>query len=511
MSLLDELGVVSVTPKEYEAKQTAVKSGASRRLTSIIQSATDEFQIVDVDFSNAQAEFAWHMDAQNHLLALLNFPNKLKPFLDAIIGASGSAGQTVFTATNWEIGQRSRSGREACSDGAMEKWVSRQKRKLDEWQSFKNFHFVSIEQGAYDFEKKKRYPTKYKINFNKYVCETVAVAKTKFYWRGSSDKRRFQGRALREAARQILNEIPEAPPWRITPVKTLSEEEKFDRRHKQILTFLEKNKAALERVGLDAESYFMYCIRQLDQIATNSTEAFGLLTPDDDRATREFSVWAKIKTGEINNDIEDLDAHLDEKLDRMDRAGYNQVEYVALKAEETPKQADISVHEPENQGECLTLSDQADISGETAKPLKTHNQTKRTFLENHTDTFVPLVEEKPEVLNTFGNQLVDLWKAQIREKIPDPTFEDRFSNQGCWEIIWNSPSRAARDKNAALDGAISMFDEDFINAGNLRTVFIEWIIARLARYRKGVPVALLDSQTKAFENRLEGFLKIPDG
>lgn len=561
----DSLGIQEWTPEEENEKDAAIAAGASRRLVSVLRSQVpDEFAIVDIDGSVQEADLAWSIDAMNHLLALLNFPNKLKPFLDSILGTCGSSGTTEFVATNWEIGQRSRSGRNACSDRSMEKWVSRQKKQLDEWMAYKSFRLVRITPGEYDFEINKRKPTRYEVFFNQYVVKTVNLAKTKFYWKASAHGRKLQGRALREAARQVLQEIPEAPNLRLQPVKTLSEEEKFDRRHKQILTFMGRNRDALAKVGLDPNAYFMYLVGEADKIATNPTGSTGkILTPEADEPNRHISVWQKIKSGDINHEIEKNDEHLETKIENLEAVGFDTVEYAAQSVlnETEPRVIDSPRYWKDGkfvetdqrfgsapQAEMLNTSasdnlteefsapineEHRDILGDLAKPLETKSKSIGTFLSvcsensgesNGTNTATNGTNlsgsdaDFDEMFNTIDwkseaeqgipdyseddlHAICKNWSQTIAEKIPDAPPSEL--NKGIYQIYWGEVfSESVKATENKLAETIQSIAEGSAPIDALKTVYADWIVSRVSYYKHGVPVHRTVHENEPFRERL---------
>jgi hypothetical protein len=349
-------GLNEFSPAEYNKKQEAIAS-APRGLLSIVKGQIpDEYQLVDATNTNARVEFAYHMDAMNHLLALLNFPDKLRGFLDCILGLAKYNDSQEFTATNFQVGMRSRSGRAACSDDSMEKWVTRQKEKLNSWQSLKNFHLVKITIGEFDLELKRRKPTRYQVFFNKYVVETVLHAKTLWYWRDGAAHTKLQGRAIREAARIILNRIPEAPPLKLTKAKSIPVEEMIDRRDHMITTLLEQQRDDLSRLGLAYEEYFIKRQMENEKIMHNPPGLEGnLITPPEEMPDRRGNIVGRMKKGFLLVEPEEFSGT--EFSDALE-----------------------NITGEEDEPEVFN-------TGENRNSLKTNDPTKGTFLSDQGDIF----------------------------------------------------------------------------------------------------------------------------
>jgi hypothetical protein len=552
-------GVQSWTQREISAKEEAIKRGASRSLVNIVKGAAEgEFEIVHTDGDTQEADWTYLLSAQNHLLSQLNFPNKLKPFLDTIISSACGNGELEFSATNLEIGQKSRSGRDACSDKSMEKWVSRQKRLLDEWMAYKSFYLVGWQDGEYDFELNKRYPTRYQVFFNKYVVKAANLAKTKFYWGKGKDKRAMRNRALRESARRTLQEIPEAPNLRLKPPKTLSEEQKFDRRHHSMLTFMEKNRDALRKVGLDDRQYFEFLAVEIGKIASNSGGMIGkILTPEKDEPDHKSSVWQKIKTGAITEDIETASEALDIKIDLLEEVAFNQVDYAfeATKTEEKEIQtpqffADGEWFDSDNKFGGATQSvkqnepktDQGDIlstkgtflSGSKENADKTGAQADFDDFKHQGDIFVPLPAENEESVkhsddftDWFNDAaevpkvsvlaedllqvLFESWFLRVKELIPDLSPKELW--KGAWQVYLDLEFATEKQLKAyrELENIRAKVLAGTKDLTHFRAAFAKWVAMGATYYQNGTSVPQSAAKLAKFAERLEKQLLIDDG
>lgn len=548
-------GVSEWTPEEIKEKDSNVKRGAARRLMSVIESAVpDEFELVDISSDDQEANFAWSLDAQNHLLALLNFPNKLKPYLDSIMGSAAACGTTEFSATHREIGQRSRSGRENCSDESMEKWVYRHKIELEEWMSYKSFQLVKITPGDYDHVKNRRLPTRYRVFLNQYVVKTVNLAKSKYYWRDGAENRRLQGRALREAARTVINEIPDAPNLKIRSVKSLSEQQKFDRNHRSILTYLKKNSAVLDKLGFDVREYLLYLVGEIDKIGTNPRGTIGnLLTPDRDEPNHQISIWNKIQAHELADEIRINDEHLENKIDLQKALRFDPLAYAFQSVQNEEREiakpkyfrdgkfvdSDHSFAESANPTEetdsviSIELSDPlADIFDDDTNLLKTKDDCRRTSESVSTrtneetnrtnvsewvaesDDFFDCLDWKTEAEETQAIEadaweIIDDWTRLIAEKVPELSYQDKWSKTGKWNVVRQMVTSKARDADASLNTLCTSINDRIKPLSDLKQGYLDWIAVRLEFWQNGYE-CITESKRQDFLNRLrQKILKLP--
>lgn len=528
-------GVNQFTSAEYGEKETAIE-GAPRALLSIVKSQIEgEYQLVDLSNYHPEIELAFQIDAMSHLLALLNFPDKLRGFLDCLLGLAKYEAGYEFAATNWEVGLRSRSGRAACSDESMEKWVARKKQSLEEWMAAKSFRFVKITKGSFNWETNRNEPTRYQVFFNRYVVETVRLAKTLFYWRDGNHYARFQGRALREAARKVLQRIPEAPPLKPAKIKILSEDVKFDRRHKTIISFLEKNRDVLAAMNLAHEEYFMYLVQKvIDPLAFNPTGTTGaLLTPDADQPDRRGGILRRIERGTLF--AEELGYTGDDQFAETvssvmgDDSPFVSDEKTSAEQPKMPENDRTDKNVPP----CLN-SDVLNTS-ESSNSLNTNVKHGGTFLsgtggqneivkhfegaDGETNLSAGAIDDfdlqsafddfEEEYMDAKEVQaIVENWKREVARKVPPISSEQRFS--GAWEISWQSfGGEAARTENA-LNFAILKTSRSSQSISGLRDLFINFVMARIAYVKGGVPVPLERSKLDKMRERLTEILAIPD-
>jgi hypothetical protein len=290
--------VIELTPREERRRFEAEMNPAPKSFAALLRSELNgRTHLVDLNVQSESAHVAWNTDAVNHILALVNFPHKLRGFLDCLIGIAGENGSDEIALRNWDIGLRARSGFLNCSDTAMERWVTRQKRKLREWMFKNNFLLVEIRDGKFDLENWRNEITRYRLHVNELAATVVLRAKAKFYWRAGKRYNKLQGRALREAARELLYELPESPALEPPKQKKLSEQQKFDRRHKEILTLLAKQRDALAKSKLSLGVYLeLLEPEMLDTLAEEPGLEGVVLNPEKEPSPDALiSTWEKVR------------------------------------------------------------------------------------------------------------------------------------------------------------------------------------------------------------------------
>lgn len=295
----------SWSQKEFEAKAAAVTAPSKAALSMVQSKIKDQYDLVDNSQFTAADEFAYHLDALSHILVYLKFPDGLRGFLDTLLALSRT-GKKEFKAQNWEVGSRSHSGRDACTDSSMEKWVSRKKKQLAMWQTTRRFEIVSWVDGEFNFKTNKRTPTVYKVDFNKYILEAVTKAKSKWYWRsGSSDRsRKLQGRALREAARAVIDSIPNAPNLKLK-IKTVPKDQIFNQRWNRSISGMEKCADDIDAENGDIDQVIDSAIIELERIRAQHRGTVGkLLNEKNKNPRRNLNFYELALRGDLTQVIQ---------------------------------------------------------------------------------------------------------------------------------------------------------------------------------------------------------------
>lgn len=507
---MDLTGVNEWSTEEFAEKESAIAHAASRRLVRVVKGALDdEFDIID-DNASDLANTSFEVSALNQLLAWMDFDYKLRPYLDALIGIAGSSEENEFTALNIEIARQIRTGKGNTSDDSMSKWVTRQKKAFQAWQQANNFNLVDIKDGSFNAKSRKNTPTTYKIHILKWVKLAVKIAKTKDYWRNDKSYRRHQIKAIRNACYEVWQSIPDAPPLKLK-IRTLSEEEKFDRRvHLQISAHL-KNLDFVEKMDLAGEELHEYILRELDKAFKKERGVVGnLLTPDADEPDVKSSVWNKLKDGTLLLEpVEDFEDAVEPKKPKY----WSNGEWRETSNSMTEKAA------PENDSRTDIEADNvrdAENSDCNYNNLKTHG---RTFLDENEvadDTNVEQPETDSEEISDDEKRcapykkIVADWTAEVRAKIPSATSNQRFSENGCWDVCWQMLATIGGESDLRLTNAIGRASENKVYLVELKEVFLDWIMLRLERWRGGVPVGVDDETARKFRARMSDYLKIPE-
>lgn len=480
------------TPEERAEKDAAI-SAVPRPLAAVLKTAVEgTHQIVDVEASelaNTSFEFA----AMNQILAWLNFPYKLRPYLDCLIGIAGSCETAEFTAVNIEIGRQVRTGK-SIKDESIGTWVTRQKKKFQAWQSFKQFSLIDITDGKFDARTRKNTPAAYKIHIVLWAKLVVQKAQTKFYWRKEKQYRRFQIRAIRQSAYEILQSMPECGPLRLK-LRTLSEEEKFDRRvHQQISAHL-KNLDFLSKIDIASEDLHLYVIRELTKAYEKKRGLTGnLITPINEEPDVRSSVISKIKNGTLLEDDEQTEETPDEEV--------QQPRYWA----------NGGWGESSNQMPVKDALEEIDKNAFESDNLHIEENSVCKLLE--TQAHEPTFLNKPENVGSTNriaeiSKIVTEWTRIVAEKMPDapPT----KLNSGVWQFYkYEVFTERAKQAQLVLQQAIWQVADDTASLAELKESAIDYLMARVEWWQYGVRTQASETQLSSIRTRLEEILNIPE-
>lgn len=216
------------------------------------------------------ATFSHGTEALNCLLRFAGFSPKLRPIFDTLIGIAGEhitkrfadlaedddrADRVVdwdaawFEATRSKIGQASRIVLDniESSNGAAEQWAGRNLKALKLAQQERNFAFVEIEEGDFDRATWRNRPTRFRLPALKLVIKTLRAAHAKSYFS------RQPNYAISEAAREILNSVPDMPYIRERRERrALDPKSRLAANRKRMLTLLKKCREDLALCAADA-------------------------------------------------------------------------------------------------------------------------------------------------------------------------------------------------------------------------------------------------------------------
>lgn len=292
-------GVIARTIEEEKEKIEAVRSGARPILGLARAKYSDEFRLTAVDFTDPQRNLADSVAALNAVCAWVQFPAKLRNFLDCLIAAAGDATGEPVTLTNLQIGKQIRVGR-AAKDSSTAKAISRNKKKLVEWQNEHGFELVEIIPGEFDAARKKNNPGSYNVIVAQWIPEIVALAAASRDWHKS---RNLRLKAIRRAARAFINSLPDAPPIRGYQPKELSEGQKFDRFFHSVFNNYPKKLALAAQMNFSLEELHARAIHEMNKAYLKAKKAAGLtseiLTADRDSPDVKSSYWDMARCGRL--------------------------------------------------------------------------------------------------------------------------------------------------------------------------------------------------------------------
>jgi hypothetical protein len=227
------------------------------------------------------ADIADGTEATNWLCIAANYPEKLRSYLDCLIGMAGDP-RTLkdndgwFEATDNDVGERVRLGQLPALDGTPEEnhkalsawseglgkfkqtdrasqaWTARKRKLHVEFQRVSGFTLVEVEQGEYDRSKKCNLPTRYRVALLPLADETVKRARLSKLWAAGKTRE-----AIKEAAFETLTMLPNAPPIkRRKPKRKPDAAARLARNRKAILTLLDRCRDDLSALDIEAEDFW---------------------------------------------------------------------------------------------------------------------------------------------------------------------------------------------------------------------------------------------------------------
>lgn len=470
-------GAVGLTPAEFSAKygrgprpEPAFYTLA--RAAEASAGVESPLTIIPVGEDLAH-DIAHGTDAVNHLLAFLDFPAPLRAFVDCLVGAAGERSEW-FEAYAVDLGRRARTGRADATDQTMERWVRRQKGKLREWQYDRGFEVVMMEDGDFDREAWKNKPTRWRVPLVRMAKEVTLRARAKPYWPSGP---RHQARALREAAREYLRLLPEAPPLRPPLPRTLTDEERLSRHRKTILNLLAKSRDIIERAGGDPQEYLEGLIAEersvmavlpferAEEAAEPETPANGRedirVLPSDEAATGGEDTYVRPSA---------------EVLDFPGRAREGREVTDVLPSGAGPPAGDAFEAD-------LDLSVQG-LPREKCvqEPPGGEDRMCSTLKEE-----VSLTNRDPRFDERLGTlrRRVGWAQAELMRKYPDPT--PAMKQEGCVEIVWNACGAEAQRTEDELNRLMIACARGEASESEVEAAWKAYVRARKRRWVAGSP------------------------
>ncbi|HEY8562822.1 MAG TPA: hypothetical protein VIL74_20760 [Pyrinomonadaceae bacterium] len=544
-------GVQERTPKEQSQKDEAVARGASRAFVSLTQSQLpDNWQLVHESFKGANDRLLYSTAAVNSILAWLNFPPKLRHFFDCLLVLS-RYDEKPFQATNLDIGMQMRVGKGAKAE-SLQKMISRHKAKLLEWQNNLAFDLIGIERGRFDALRQKNDPTTYTPHILEWVPKILGSVNMREWNKGHLQKLR----EIRRQAKNFLESNPDCPPLRGYQPKTLSEGQKFDRTDKMLDSMLMEQLMRICREELEPSVYIKYRKNRENHIITNQFGTVGtMLTPEKDVPPVYDSVWHILKTGEITEVIEAGEQKLEEKLSRLEEAGFDHLTYAVEIVKE--ERRDVKTPRVWDKGSWLeTANDFTSEAAETptghfsefeSDNLKTGEirPTKSFEINDHDGTFLIDTEEtispsdigkipndsaavsEPDFTDWFNDaaalpdtqpiteqslqNLFDAWVLKVRELVPDKPPAELW--KGAWQIYLDLEFML--DKQLEAYKRLGEVKADILagkcELNDFREAFADLVASGAQYYQNGVTVPQSAQKLKVFRDRLLPHLIIEGG
>jgi hypothetical protein len=201
--------------------------------------------VIPLRTGNLEADGADFTAALDWLMTLAGYTEAPRSFVRAVVGSIKRDADDNFQQT-------ARTDEELAEVmGCSIRTVQRQRKDYLEQENGSdkvkgtNFSIIAVTEGEYDREKGRHAPTRYRFLIGAQTAQTVERARTSPEWK------RDQRKAIREAAIEVFEDIPEAPPAATTRKKRKASDESEAKRIRSMIVTLSKNLADLERKKLD--------------------------------------------------------------------------------------------------------------------------------------------------------------------------------------------------------------------------------------------------------------------
>ena len=187
------MSIINETVSASQALNRNADAGEDNFLFNI--TAPEPAPITSKDAAEQVREFNLTTDAVNLLLAEVNCPTELRALIDALIGVAGKRKDRWFPASDEIVAERLERST---------KTVQRYREQLIDWQEENRIAFIEIRDSRMD-EEGKRHPHYYRAHISRLAVEIVQAAQDSDNWRGNP------GLAIKDAAKQKLDSLPDAP------------------------------------------------------------------------------------------------------------------------------------------------------------------------------------------------------------------------------------------------------------------------------------------------------------
>lgn len=561
MSLLDSLGVQAWSADEYQAKESAITQ-TPRPIVSVTRGiAQDEYIVSAPNFQNDTEAFVHQTAALNAVLAWLNCPDKVRPFIDSVLAVCADTGFNSFTATDLEIGKQMRVGRNAKAESVSRR-ITRAKTSLLEWQNELHFDVIGIERGKFDPVKKRNEPTRYTPFILEWVIEIVHIASASDKWHKGKN---HQLKEIRRAARDYLNSKPQSPPLRGYQPKTFTEEQTVNRTVRRVIGDINRlrNQPVIKS---QPKSLHRLLVAFADQECTNPTGSVGsVLTPSKDEPNKDLNFYKLFESGEIDDVVDQMNDGLREKFETLASVDYDHIDYAV--AATAGEERNVIVPQIWQDGEFVEVenkistkldAENGDLStGQNnfendektvCNSLKINDASTGHFVGENEQIFDGFSEGQNNDLSaghfddfdgfehvggTFSDDFTDWkneaegvaeiepptveslteifneWFHQTAVKLPDATPAEL--QKGVWQF-YRLDSYTLRQHETTDKLSQTMID---IASGNLefsafKPAAIDYLMARVLYYQCGTITPQSPERINKFREGLEKFLQLPD-
>lgn len=327
-----------------------------------------------------------------------------------------------------------------------------------------------MKDGDFDQATRKNKPTRWRVPLVGMAAEVVLRARAKGYWaRGP----RHQSRALREAARELLTEDPEAPPVSLPLPRTLTDEEILNRALKTVETQLGVIRDVMLRNGGDprallAQKYSAW----MEKMAAEPAEETG----GDTEAAAEGEQPEGDDEGGGGDTPVAPSAGVLEFPGRRPTGGDTGV--APSPASHSPPQRGS----PPNNGGSILSGTTLSQEGCALRPPAAEAGGDSTCT---TPTEEALTNPAGERLRQVERRVAEAM-AELARRYPEPT--PAMKRRGCVEILWADATRAAAAAEGALNEAMAAYARGGADRSMLESAWRGFVLSRSRRWREMSPL-----------------------
>lgn len=408
------------------------------------------------------------------LLFYLRCPSKLREYIDILLGMAGNSTR-LFPAPDVVVGICARQGvlppqqedpekeTEALDQWVEEQlalgenarnaqgWASRRRKLLDAFQKHRNFEFIKIVAGDFDPAICKNRPTQYQVHLLAFAAETVQRARASHQWSEESREK-----AIRQAARELILDIPESPPIEVREERHMNDEELLNRHLKMMEALAAKCRNLIRKHDGDLESVFEPALERLRRIAYEPVLGYS---EEDERGTENVVPVGEREAGEgYKKNCPPRDEEEPGNL------------YWFPTAEPPEQEGDIKSCTPPGAEVCpkeqgISPSDEKVVSTLKEEGDTTSSKQYRTRLRQ------------------IGARVAQA-QGELARRHPAP--DRRMKERGCTEIVWGAVTGEAEESERRLDEAMIAYAEGEATDAEVEAAWREYVRVRTVYWKSGV-------------------------